>query len=65
MSWAVDGQDGNGLHLEKKKANFFQVYRFCLKKLGKTVIMVDSLSKNSLNVFLLMFYKHFMYDIGS
>ena len=24
MSWAADGQDGNGLHLEKKRLIFFK-----------------------------------------
>ena len=24
MSWAADGQDGNGLHLEKNEANVFK-----------------------------------------
>ena len=24
MSWAADGQDGNGLHFEKNEANFFK-----------------------------------------
>ena len=40
MSWAADDQDGNGLHLKKSEANFFQVYCFCLGKLAKTLMMV-------------------------
>ena len=40
MSWAADGQDGNGLHHEKMRLFFFQVYRFCLGKFAKTLIVV-------------------------
>ena len=60
MSWAADGQDGNGL------PNFFEVYGFCLGKLTKTQIMVYFLFKNSLDIFLLVFYnKYFVYGKGT
>ena len=58
MSWAADGQDGNGLHLEKMRLS----YRFCLKKFAKTLIMAHFLFKTSLDVFLLVFYKYFVYN---
>ena len=48
MSWAADGQGGNGLHL-KKIGLFFQVYFcFCLGKLAKTLIEVYFLLENNL-----------------
>ena len=61
MSWAADGQDGNGLHLEKNVANSFQVYCFRLGKLTKTRIMVYFLFKISLHIFLSVFYKYFVH----
>ena len=40
MSWAADGQGGNGLHLEKNEANSFKFIAFVLEKIAKTQIMV-------------------------
>ena len=42
MSWAADGQDGNGLHLEKYEANFFN--------------FITSVSKNSLKLWLWLIF---------
>ena len=53
MSWVADGQDGNGMHLEKKNGLFFQVYRFYLGKLTKTLIVVYFLLEKSLDIFIL------------
>ena len=41
--------------------NFFQVYRLCLGKVAKTLIMVYSIIENSFDVFLFVFYKYFMF----
>ena len=60
MSWTVHGQDGNGLHLEK-----IRLIRFCLGKPAKTQIMVYFLFENSLDIFLFVFYKYFVYDTGT
>ena len=58
MSWAdADGQDGSRL-----QNKIFQVY--CLVS-WKTKIMHDYLFGNPLNIFLLVFYKHFMFDKGA
>ena len=62
MSWAADGQDGNGLHLEKMRL-IFQVYRF--GKNTKTQILVYFLLENLLDIFLFVLYKHFVYDKGT
>ena len=51
MSRTADGQDGNGLHLEKI-GQLFQVYRR---------IMVYFLFENSPSIFLQVLYKHFVY----
>ena len=43
MSWAADGQDGNGLHLKKNEATFFKFIAYVKKKkkkLAKILIMV-------------------------
>ena len=45
----------------KKWGYLFQVYSFCLGKLAKILIMVYFLSVNSLDIFLLVFHKHFVY----
>ena len=63
MSWAADGQDGNGLHLEKMRLNF-KFNSFCLGKCAKTQIMVFFLFEKSLDLFLFVFCKHFVYDKG-
>ena len=42
-----------------------QVYRLCLGKLTETLIMVYFLFENSLDIFLLVFYKHSMYGKGT
>ena len=61
MSWAVSDQDEHGFQLL-----FFQVYRFCLGTLAKTLVMVyNFLFKNSLHIFLLVFFKYFVYDKGT
>ena len=43
MSWAADGLDGNGLHLEKDWVNVFKFIALCLRKLSKTMIGLFSL----------------------
>ena len=60
-AWAADGQDGNKLQLEISWANFF-FFKFglCLRNLTKPLIM-----ENSLDIFLLVFYKHFVHDNGT
>ena len=60
MSWAADGQDGNGCILKK-----LGMIALCLGKFAYTRIIVYSLFENSLDIFLLVFYKHFVYDIES
>ena len=56
MSWAADGLDGKGLHLEKIRLVFFKfIVNFYLGNLAKTLIMVDFLLENSLDIFLLVF----------
>ena len=47
----------------KNEANVFQVYRFCPGKIAKTRIMVYFLFENSLDIFLFVLYKYFMYGI--
>ena len=42
--------------------HIFKLIAFCLRKLAKTLIMAYLLLKNSLNIFLLVFYKHFVPD---
>ena len=64
MFWAADGQDGNGLHLEKMRLIFSSLSPR-LGKLAKILIMVCFLSENSLDIFLLVFYKYFVYDKGT
>ena len=64
MSWAADGQDENGLHLEKMRLVFSSLL-FCLGKLVKPLIMVYSLFENSLDIFLLVFYKYFVNNKGT
>ena len=61
MSWAADGQDGNGLHLKKMRL-IFSSFNFCLSKLVKTLIMVYFFFENPLDIFLLVFYEYFVYD---
>ena len=39
MSWAADGQDGNGLQLKKSWANFFKFFVLFLGKLAKIQIV--------------------------
>ena len=39
MSWAADGQDGNGLHLEKMRLIFLSLSLY-IGKLAKTLITV-------------------------
>ena len=46
----------------KKLGLFFQVYRFCLGKLDKTLVMVYLLFENSLHISPLVFSKHFVYE---
>ena len=46
----------------KKWANFFKFIMLCLGKLAKTKIMVDSLFENLPDIFLLVYYKYFVYD---
>ena len=38
---------------------------FCLGKLAKTLIIVYSVFENLLDIFLLVFYKHFVYEKGT
>ena len=63
MSWAADGQDRNGLQLEKI-GHFFKFIALCLGKLAKTIIMVYFISKMISLDLLLVFYKYFMYNKG-
>ena len=59
MSWSADGQDGNRL----KRPIFSSLSLCVLENYGtKSQIMVDSLFEISLDIFLLVFHKHFMYD---
>ena len=60
MSWFADGQDGNGLLV-----NFCKFIAFCPGKLAKTEIMVQSIFENSLHIFLLVYFKHILYDKGT
>ena len=62
MSWAADGQDRNGLHLEKNEANFFSVFCFCLEKLAATLIVLYFVFANSLDNSLCVFFKYFVYN---
>ena len=64
MSWATDGQDGSGLHLEKMRLNFFKFIASILKNSLKLRLWLVPF-ENSLDTFLLVFYKHFMYDKGT
>ena len=59
MSWAADGR------MEMDCILFFQVYRFYLEKLAKTQIRVYFLYKISLDIFLLVLYKHFAIKVLS
>ena len=43
MSWAADGLDENGLHLEKDWVNVFKFVALYLGKLSKTMIGLFSL----------------------
>ena len=46
MSWAADGQNGNGLQLEKNWANnLFKLIALCLGNLAKTLIIFILSSK--------------------
>ena len=47
----------------KKLSQLFHAYRHA--KIAKTQIMVDSLFENSLDIFFLLFCKHFVYDKGT
>ena len=52
----------------KKKKNWASSFKFtalCLGKLTKIQIMVDSLFENSLAIFLLVFYVHFVDSKGT
>ena len=51
MSWAADGQDGNGLHLEKIGRTF-----------PSLLLLVYFLFENSLDIFFLVFYEHYVQD---
>ena len=62
MSWVTDGQDGNGLQLEKIRPFFFKFIALRLGKLAKTQIMVDFLFENSRDIFLQVSYKRFVSD---
>ena len=53
MSWAADGQEGNGLHFEK-------LGLISPSKNSKTLIMVYFLFDNSLDIFFLVFYTYSM-----
>ena len=65
MSWAADGQDGNGLRLGKTGLIFSRLTPL-LENLLKTLITVYFLCKNLLDIFfLLVIYKHFVYDKGT
>ena len=44
--------------------NFFNLIASCFGKLAKTLIMVYCLLENSPYIFLLVFYKHFVFDNG-
>ena len=44
---------------------FFKFITFCNGKLATTQIMVTSFFNNSLDIFLLVFYTHSMYDKGT
>ena len=57
MSWAADGQDRNGLQLEKNDNASL------LGKLGLRLILSSKLLL-IFSIFLLVFHKHFMYDRG-
>ena len=65
MSRAADEQDGNGLQYEKKMGQIFQVKSLYLGKLAETHIMVDPLFESLLDIFLLLFYKHLVCDVGT
>ena len=60
MSWAADGPDGNRLKLEK-----IEFIALCLENLAKNLLVVYSIFECSLNIFLLVFYKQFVYDKGT
>ena len=51
--------------ISKKLGYFVQVYHYCLGKLAKTLIIVHFLFKSLLVIFLLVFYKYFMFDKGA
>ena len=58
MSWAADGQDGNGLRLEQFGPIFFAFMASVLE----TLVMVYLLFENSLHISVLVFSKHFVYE---
>ena len=58
MSWAADGQDGNGLHLEKNGANFFKFIASVLEKSLKLRLIY-------LDVFLFVLCWHVVYDTNT
>ena len=49
----------------KMDCNFFKFIALRLVKLAKTLIMVYSLFVNSLDIFLLLFCKHFVFGKGT
>ena len=52
-------------NLKKNWVNFFKFIALRLLKFAKTLILIYSLFENSLDIFLLKFYKHFVSDKGS
>ena len=60
MSWAADGQDGNGLQLI-----FSSLSPCVLKTRQSSDYGCFSLLLNSLDLLLLVFYKYFVYDKGN
>ena len=62
---AADDQDENGLHLEKIGVSLFFKFTACVLENSLNLIMVYSPFENLLDIFLLLFYKHFMHDKGT
>ena len=58
MSSAADGQDRKGLYFEK---NWAAVFNF-IEKRANTLIIVYFSFEHSLDIYLLVFYKYFVYD---
>ena len=64
MSWAADGQDGNGLHLEKMRLRFSSLYLLSRETRKNFDDFLFSLV-NSLDIFLLVFHKYVVYGKGT